>query len=80
MSSAGDFRCSVEVLDFFFFFHFFLQMSDKASYPTASIAWMSQAYDTTSSTSSSIEQRSRTVNSPSFSTMNPSSTITSLER
>lgn len=47
----------------------------KSSYPTAPIAWMSQAYDTPSSPVN--EQRSvRSINSP----LNNTSTITSLER
>jgi hypothetical protein len=63
-------------------------MSDrqKASYPTAPIAWMSQAYETTSSTPSSpISQHEQSqpvkpISSPSFTSMNPSSTMNSLER
>jgi hypothetical protein len=60
-------------------------MSDrKASYPTAPIAWMNQAYEATptnSEASSPAHSHSR-VNfaSPSLQTMNPSSTLTSLER
>lgn len=65
-------------------------MSDsrqKTSYPTAPIAWMSQAYETKSSTSSSpvLEHKSvnsRRVNSPTSTFMNNANnnTVTSLDR
>jgi hypothetical protein len=60
-------------------------MSDrKASYPTAPIAWMNQAYEATptnSTASSPVNSNSKaTLASPPSQTMNPSSTITSLER
>lgn len=63
-------------------------MSDrqKVSYPTAPIAWMSQAYETNSSTPSSPisnheqSQPVKPISSSSFTGMNPSSTMHSLER
>ncbi|CEP15005.1 hypothetical protein [Parasitella parasitica] len=62
-------------------------MSDrpKAPYPTAPIAWMSQAYDTASSTPASPINRheqyqaSKPAISPSMTSMNPSTTMNSFE-